>query len=258
MKWGQVVSAMVVADTKLDCLVDPINWENVRPIYKKMQDDFHWITRPFGIELSGRENLHLSHLIATIDVIDRVLDPLSSRSAREDLAAALLCYLNGGSETIESEYATPEIRWRLQNLRRVIIAKGVQAEFCKAVAGVFEHTEAKRWVTTPSELLYHLRKEWRLAGRMTVLVMGDVATPQFEKFFYLCCAMMPSVDMIRDAGRDFENGEVAVKPSLGLYYSLAAGFLLPMPKLLWRFPRPTCLIRYALGFLVDVFVKQLD
>ena len=247
----------MVAPAKQPILnVDPVDWGNVRMIYKKLQDDFHLITLPFGIQLSAAENLNLSHLIATIDSIDRVLDPLPNPVDRASFADALIEFLKTDSDEIKSEFASDEIRWRMSILRNVVSNVGCLAPFTETVTKVFEHTEAKRIATSGNELVFHLKEEWRLAGHMTVLVMGSQTNDRFERFFYLCCEMMTSVDMIKDAANDYRKGELAFKPNMALYWRLLKEFLVPLPKLVWRFPKPYNLVRYAVGFLIDVYVKS--
>lgn len=247
---------MVVTAKQPELHVDPIDWANVRLIYKKLQDDFHLITEPFGIRLSEQENLHLSHLIATIDSIDRALDPIPEAANRAQFANALIEYLKCDQRKIESDFATEEICQRMSNLRNVVIQTGCRDAFADTVTKVFEHTEAKRLATNSQDLIYHLKEEWRLAGHMTVLVMGSQTNPSFEKFFYLCCEMMTSVDMIKDAASDYSTGELALEPNLNLYGRLLSEFLLPLPKLIWRFPKPTNLVKYAVGFLFDVYIRR--
>lgn len=233
--------------------VAEIDWTNVRLVYKKMQDDFWLITSPFGITLDDRTRLYLAHLIGTIDSIDRTLDELPDLPQRERFAEALTDYLAGKTETIESEFTNVEVNRRMKNLRGAIILQGVQDEFCQTVTRVLTHTEAKRSATTEREMIDQMREEWRLTGRLTVLVMGAKSTPDFEKFFYLCCEMMTAVDMIQDARDDYRNGQISVPPRASLYLRLLSEFLLPMPKLIWRFPRPLNLLRYTFSFLWHVY-----
>ena len=240
----------------LGCRVEAIDWTNVRAIYKKLQDDFHLITEPFGILLSDADNLHLSHLIATIDSIDRVLDPLPVSEDRANFADALLNFLRSDVDEVSSDFATSEIQARIKNLRNALIACGTRNEFVDTAAKVFYHTEAKRTATTSNDLVDHLKEEWRLAGHMTVLMMAGKTNPRFERFFYLCCEMMTSVDMVKDAASDFRKGELAFQPNLRFYLRLIREFLVPLPILIWRFPKPQNLVRYAFGFLKDVYIKS--
>ena len=218
---------MVVTATQPDLTVNPIDWVNIRLIYKKLQDDFHLITAPFGIHLTDSENINLSHLIATIDSIDRVLDPLPNAADRASFANALTDYLKHNSDRIESEFANEEICRRMRNLRNVVSLVGCQEDFVATVTKVFEHTEGKRLAENSIDLIYHLKEEWRLAGHMTVLIMGNKTNSRFENFFYLCCEMMTSVDMIKDAASDYAKGELNLKPNLALYGRLLTEFLGP-------------------------------
>ncbi|MDB4766952.1 hypothetical protein OAG71_04610 [bacterium] len=246
---------MTITGEKLDDLpaVAEIDWTNVRLVYKKMQDDFWLITSPFGIELDDQTCLYLAHLIGTIDSIDRTLDELPDLKQRVGFSQSLTDYLSGRTKTIESEFTSPEVNRRMENLRSAIILQDVQHEFCQTVTRVFAHTEAKRSATTEQKMISEMREEWRLTGRLTVLIMGAKTTADFEKFFYLCCEMMTAVDMIQDARDDYRNGQISVPPRISLYLRLMGEFLFPMPKLIWRFPRPLNLFRYTFSFLFHVY-----
>lgn len=243
--------------TKADSevLVDPIDWTNVRPIYRKLQDDFYLITDPFGINLSERDNLFLSHLIGAIDSIDRILDNLPDKLERAGFAWSLLRYLEGNSDHIESDAITDELCWRMKNLRHIIVIRGVREEFCETAARIFDCTESKRWAKERKLLIRFLKEEWRLAGHLTVLVMRHASNSSFERFFYLCCEMMFAIDLIRDAKTDYANDEISIKPTIGLYLVLFFDFVVRLPKLLSRFPKRSNLVKYAAGFLYDVYVR---
>jgi hypothetical protein len=227
-----------------------MDWVNVRAVYRKLQDDFHLLTEPFGIFVPDDRNLDLSQLIGAIDVVDRELDKIEIASEREVFISKVLCYLRGESAELNVS-ASVELLDRMAILREAIDRLGIRNEFCDTVQQVVDHGEAKRVATTDKEMIHHLVEEWRLTGVLPVLFLRELSTPAFEKFFYLCCATMPAIDMIQDARMDFRSGQISVRPSLGLYFKLARIFFGPLPKLmfLFLFPLPLTLVRYALSFV---------
>jgi hypothetical protein len=228
----------------------PMDWVNVRAVYRKLQDDFHLLTEPFGIFVPDDRNLDLSQLIGAIDVVDRELDTIEIASEREVFISKVLFYLRGESAELNVN-ASGELLDRMAILREAIDRLGIHGEFCDTVRKVVDHGEAKRVATTDKEMIHHLVEEWRLTGVLPVLFLRELSTPAFEKFFYLCCATMPAIDMIQDARRDFRSGQISVRPSLGLYAKLMKIFFCPLPKLLFLFPSPLTLVRYALSFILQ-------
>ena len=78
-----------------------MDWTNVREVYRKLQDDFHLLTEPFGIFVPEQRNVDLSQLIGAIDVVDRELDTIDNAVGREEFIGSVLSYLrkrNGYAE----------------------------------------------------------------------------------------------------------------------------------------------------------------
>ena len=239
-----------------------VNWTGIRPVYRKMNEEFYLITKPFGISIDEELNVDLGNLIAAIDVVDRTLDTINEKAEREAYAAATVAFLKS-DQPLSSiagfplERLTEELDTRLTELREIICRGNIQALFAETIESTFFHTEAKRSATKVDEMIDHLVTEWNLAGRLPVLILGDNTTPKFESFFYLCCEMMPAVDMIFDARADYREGQLSVRPSLMMYVKLFLVFALPMPKLFWRFPKPMNLVRYTFTFLHHVYVMPI-
>ncbi|MFK7765663.1 MAG: hypothetical protein AB8B55_00370 [Mariniblastus sp.] len=230
-----------------------MDWHNIRPVYQKLQTDFHVLTEPFGIFPSDEKNLDLSNLIGAIDVSDRALDVIVCLERRKQFSDKTIEFLAGPCEEafeFFDEFAlTNEFHDRIGKLKSIIIRLEIQAEFCKKSNQVFEYTEAKRQANSQGEMIRNLVAEWECTGHLPVLILGELSTPKFEKFFFLACSMMPAIDMVQDARADFETGVIRVRPSVLLYLRLLAIFLVPAPLLLWRFPAPLNLIKYAISFL---------
>ena len=225
-----------------------MDWRNVRDVYRKLQDDFHLLTEPFGIYVPADRNLDLSQLIGAIDVVDRELDKIENASDREGFIVNVLEYLRADSSNL-SVAASEELFERMAILREAIERLGIRKEFCDTVRKVVDHGEAKRVAATNEEMIHHLIEEWRLTGVLPVLFLRELSTPAFERFFYLCCATMPAIDMLQDARMDYRNGQIGVRPSIWLHLKLLKVFCTPLPKLLFLFPAPLTLLRYALSFI---------
>jgi hypothetical protein len=226
----------------------PMDWVNVRAVYRKLQDDFHMLTEPFGIFVPDDRNLDLSQLIGAIDVVDRELDKIETASGRQGFISKVLSYLRGESAELRVN-TSKELLDRMAILREAIERLEIRDKFCDTVQRVVHHGEAKRVATTDKEMIHHLVEEWRLTGVLPVLFLRELSTPAFEKFFYLCCATMPAIDMIQDARMDFRSGQISIRPSIGLYFKLTKIFFSPLPKLMFLFPSPLTLVRYALSFV---------
>ncbi len=225
-----------------------MDWKNVRGVYKKLQDDFHLLTEPFGIFVPDDRNRDLSQLIGAIDVVDRELDRIETADGRNVFIDDVLGYLRGENATI-SVAATPELNERMEILREAIERLEIQCQFCDTVKEVVDHGEAKRIASTNEDMIHHLVEEWRLTGVLPVLFLRELSTPAFEKFFYLCCATMPAIDMLQDARMDYGSGQIGVRPTARLHLELLWIFLKPLPKLAWLFPSPWTLVRYAVSFI---------
>jgi len=233
------------------CAVQPattMDWTNVREVYRKLQTDFHLLTEPFGIFVSHERNEDLSQLIGAIDVVDRELDQISEALARENFISTVLRYLRGKHSSLDVD-GTQELHDRMRILREAIERLGIRDEFCTTVRQVVDHGEAKRLASTENEMIHHLVEEWRLTGVLPVLFLREYSTPAFEKFFYLCCATMPAIDMLQDARIDYRSGQISIRPTFSLHLKLLKVFCCPLPRLLFLFPSPLTLMRYAMSFV---------
>ncbi len=242
------VASVMTSDNQAE-----VDWTNVRPVYQKLNTDFHVLTEPFGISVSKELNRDLGHLIAAIDVIDRSLDVIQDAGRRLKFSNAVIGFLNGSSGlnsgSFEEFDLEKEFFDRTSNLQEIISRLRIKSDFCKMSQRIFEYTEAKRQAATQTEMIQNLVDEWECTGHLPVLFLREQSTPAFERFFLQACSMMPAIDMIQDARMDYKNGDISVRPTIPLYLRLLAVFLLPLPKLLWRFPARWSLIKYAVSFL---------
>ena len=231
-----------------------VDWTNVRTVYRKMNEEFYLITEPFGIIIDDHLDTDLGNLIATIDVVDRTLDAIDDKDVRAEIADAIVNFLRCNLllrllPAFPAELYSPELEARLDVLREMIIRRDIRDQFADTIQNILFHTESKRTAFDLDQMIHHLVREWSLAGRLTLLILGDRSTRQFDRFFLLCCEMMPAVDMFLDAGSDYRSGQLSVRPTLKMYVKLILVFALPIPKLFQRFPKPMNLLRYSFAIL---------
>jgi hypothetical protein len=230
---------------------EPVDWYQVRSVYRKLHADFQVLTRPFGIRISRELDQDLAHLIGAIDVVDRELDGIEGADQRKAFGVALLRYLRGSAFAVDHDSDSIELVSRIRVLRRIIVRRKIQASFCKTVEEILRNTEAKRQSMNASQMIGHLITEWRSTGHLTVLFLGNHSTPEFEKFFHLACEMMPAIDTIQDARSDYRKGQMKIRPSIGFYLKLVAVLGLPLPKLFYLFPARWSLFKYAISFFAE-------
>ena len=235
---------------------EPMDWLKVRSVYRKLHTDFQALTSPFGIVIPDHLDRDLARLIGAIDVVDRELDQIDSASDRQLFGESLLRFLRNQSPALEFEPASDELISRMHGLRSMVVRKTIHAPFCKTVEKILGHTEAKRQANSQHQLISHLVAEWRMTGHLTVLVLGDKSTSEFESFFYLACEVMPAIDTIQDARMDYKAGQIRVRPGIGFYARLIGMFVLPLPKLLYRFPARWTLVKYAFSFGMSGFARR--
>jgi hypothetical protein len=230
----------------------PVDWVNVRAVYRKLHDEFPRITEPFGIAISQEQNRDLAHLICAIDSIDQVIDEIQCSAERDSLAESIVDFIAG--RKTQFAFDSPNIAGlvdRIYCLRNVVVRRGVQVEFAKTAAQVLFHSEQKRMATTVNDMVDHLNREWRLSGDLTVLVLGQTDNERFVRFFGLCCEMMTVVDMVPDAKADYASGQLSVRPGLCLYLRLLGSFVVRAPVALSRFPKKLQLLGYAAKFIFN-------
>lgn len=247
---------MAACSTAVEFSRYPVDWKNVRGVYKKLQTDFHLLTDPFGITVPDHRNVDLSHLICAIDVVDRNLDRIENADERQRFMTSTLDYLRGNAATLDVREASDELLWRMDCLREIISRLGISGEFCDTVEAIVDHGEAKRLASTEGEMIAHLVEEWRLTGMLPVLVLGDLSTAEFERFFFHCCATMPAIDMLQDARMDYRNGQISIRPTFRLHWKLLKILLCGLPMLLRHFPKPLTLFRYAFSFIWEGITRQ--
>jgi hypothetical protein len=246
----------IVLDKSLERHLPAFNWTDVRPVYRKLYFDFHLLTNPFHIQTTARTEIDLAHLITAMEVVDRYLDEMPEPGSRQKFSNSVLGFLSeetSGEDLkgLVGEPSADELTSRLGSLRTAIESRGIQTEFLATVESIFHQTELKRQATSENRFIVHLIEEWRLAGHLTVLILGSQSNQKFKKFFYPFCEMISAVDTIADIRADYKARRLKLKPGPLLYAKLFVVATRRMPKVFWRFPARWQLLKYGLPFLLN-------
>ncbi len=226
-----------------------MDWTHVRPVYRALHAEFWRLTRPFGIELSPGESLDLAHLIAAMDAVDREVDELNERPSRERLCRQVAGFLASDLPWEHAAQSAYELGHRLTELRHVIVRHEVRSPFVATVESIFRLSEEKRFVPGGTQFLQTIRREWRLAGALPLMILGQKSTPRFKVFFLSLCEAMHAVDTMLDARRDFREGRTRIRPGLMFYLTLCIQLAKDCSLLFIRFPHRTQLMRYAIAVI---------
>lgn len=90
-------------------LSDP-NWDTVRPIYKKLSDEFQVLTGAYRLTLNPDRKLMMDHLIIVIDGVDQYIDDLPTQKLRDKITGSVLRFLANSDEQWEQQEADPDFK----------------------------------------------------------------------------------------------------------------------------------------------------
>jgi hypothetical protein len=225
--------------------VRPFDWQGVRPVYRALHAQFWRLTEPFSLPITDDLSRDLAVQIAAMDAVDEELDELSDEVIRRRFCFQVEGVLLADDQgAVPSEFG-PQLTRRLKDLREVLLRRGIERPFTRIVSEIFALSERKRESRSLAGFLEIVEREWELAGRLPLLIMGEYSNPRFESFILRVCCTMHLVDTLLDARQDYQAGLLSVRPGLWFACSLMLRLLGRVPSLLLRFPRPLCLIRYA-------------
>jgi hypothetical protein len=185
---------------------------DTRPEYLRLPGDLAVLTKSFGITLPWRAQCDAAILTFSIECADRLLDALPEVACREQFGANILLRLRGGRPA--NENLNPELAARLAQLEEIVRRRGVRDKFCEVVAEMLRNCEAMRSTRRPSEFAECAALEGRLMVELLLLVIGEWTTPEFDQFMRCVATPASFTDKLRDAARDFQRGEIAIKPTL--------------------------------------------
>jgi hypothetical protein len=249
---GRGASASPMSDGAVPDLTvasQPFDWNGIRPVYRAMHAEFWQLTKPFSLAIPDAVRHDLAVLITAMDAADRELDRLPDPAGRERFGAQVTHFLSGIRPLPDQAGFAPDLFRRLGDLREVLRRRKIRHSFVSTARKVLELSERKRTADSGSRYLTLAEREWRMAGRLPLLILGTSSTPRFESFFLRVCQTMHMIDTALDARKDFRSGLMAFRPGLRFHAGLLFRLFSSLPSLMLSHPGPLVLIRYACRLL---------
>lgn len=109
-----------------------------------------------------------------------------------------------------------EMRQALHALTQQVLNATNRPEFVSCVSGMLQRGILMHTTTNESEYLKASEKEGELAGNMIAITIGS-SQRIWRNFLRDLLAGVTILDKICDARHDFENGEIAMRPSTSFY-----------------------------------------
>lgn len=189
-----------------------------RPEYRKLPCDLDALTRGFGIALAPQLQRDAAVLAFAIECADRLLDALPQADRRARFSAGIIASFRG--ETVFNDDFTPELAGWLARLKSVAERRGVHGEFDRIIRALLANSERMRSTRRHGRFIACAICEGRLMVELLLRLLGGAATPEFAAFMCALAGPANLADKLRDARRDFQRGEIAVKPSARFYARL--------------------------------------
>ena len=133
-------------------------------------------------------------------------------SRRARFSASVVACLRG--EGFFNDDLTPELAGWLAQLREAAERRRVLGAFCQIVRELLANSEVMRTTPRHGGFIECAVREGRLMVELLLLILADVSTPPFDCFMLRLSEPANLGDKLRDAGRDFRRGEMALRPTL--------------------------------------------
>jgi hypothetical protein len=185
---------------------------DVRREYCELPRDLAALTSSFEIALPAQMQRDAAILAFAIECADRLLDALPQASLRGRFSADVMSCLRG--EDFSRDALGPELEGWLAQLREVAQRRQLRSAFCGIVHDLLRNSERMRTTTHHGRFIECAVREGRLMVELLLLILADVSTPPFDTFMRRLSAPANLIDKLRDAGRDFRRGEIALYPTL--------------------------------------------
>jgi len=185
---------------------------SVRCEYFKLPRDLAALTSSFGIALPSHVQRDAAVLTFSIECADRLLDAIPQASRRARFSASVVSCLRG--EGFFNDDLTPELAGWLAQLREAAERRRVLGAFCQIVRELLANSEVMRTTPRHGGFIECAVREGRLMVELLLLILADVSTPPFDCFMLRLSEPANLGDKLRDAGRDFRRGEMALRPTL--------------------------------------------
>ncbi len=188
----------------------PVPGPAVRREYMKLPRDLAALAHSFGITLPPQLQRDAAVLAFCIECADRLLDAIPETGGRGKFSIDVLSRLR--AERISNADITPELIGWLARLKDVAERHHVHAEFCEIIRELLRNSEQMRLTQSGARFVDCAVKEGRLMVDLLLLILADVSTPSFANFMHRLAGPANLADKLRDARRDFQRGEIAVRP----------------------------------------------
>ena len=198
----------------------PVPGPNVRREYLRLPRELNALARGFDLALPPQLQHDAAVLALAIECTDRYLDPIPQAERRAQFGAEVLACLRGES-SVQGNLA-PELTAWLVQLKEVAKRHRASAEFRDIVSLLFRNSERMRRTRSHTRFVVCALREGRLMVELLLLVLAKASTPQFNSFMRQLSGPANLIDKLRDAGRDFRRGEIALKPTLRFRACLAS------------------------------------
>ena len=219
----------------------------VRPEYEALARDFGVLASQFDLTVDDRLERDLVLVAATFETVDRHVDTTPGGADRARLCTAITrSLLEGHAEDL----GCGDLASTLMALRSRLVALSVLEAFVVQVSRFFVRSEDLRLTQSRAEFVRCVLDEARCAGRMTLLLICTGESTRFPRFFLVLSEIANLVDKLQDVRGDWSRGEIAVRPSSGLYLRLLAAFAIRLPRLFFLSTRPFRLIAWGVRFLL--------
>jgi len=225
-----------------------VNWKGVRPIYKKLSDEFHVLLSAFDITIDDTTKIYLDHLICCIDRVDDILDGLADREVRLLLSKSMIQLINGDRDDLPRELKYPALQVSLLNLRWVAEKLSFKVALIEAAKVIFTKTEDKRHVEDIDLFIQMVQEEGKATATLPLLIIGALSNEGFTHFFTRLCRLMGVADMVADARSDYKSKIISFKPTLRIYIKLIGLTLTEGIQLLMMIPHKFRFVQYCFRF----------
>jgi len=228
--------------------VRQVDWNGVRPIYKKLSDEFNVLLSAFDVVIDETTKVYLDHLICCIDRVDDILDGLSDRKQRQELSKAMIDLIKGDISILPQEFNYPALQMSLLNLKWIAEKLGVKSMIINAANTIFTKTEDKRHEKEIETFILMVQEEGVATAKLPLSIIGEQSNDNFTYFFTRLCRLMGVADLVADARSDYRSNIISFKPTLRIYCKLIGLTISEGFQLLRVIPHKFRFLQYCFRF----------
>lgn len=116
-------------------------------------------------------------------------------------------------QNISNPDVTSELAGWLARLKEVAERYNVHAQFCEIIRELLCNSEQMRITQSHARFVDCAVNEGQLMVELLLLILADVSTPSFADFMRCFAGPANLGDKLRDARRDYQRGEIAIRPT---------------------------------------------